>query len=81
MSDCTFLYEIIGGLGEIALSFGWFWIRYQFSTIMDLMFGAAGLNVVTKGKICLFAFGFGLSAAVLVSKSMLANSIVVLLSG
>ena len=59
----------MGGFRKIALNFGWFWIRYQFSIIMDLMFGAAGLNVVTKGKIFLFAFGFGLSAALLVSKS------------
>ena len=61
MSDCAFLYELIGGFGKIALSFGWFWIRYQFSIIVDLMFGAAVLNVVTKGKICLFVFGFDLS--------------------
>ena len=48
--------------GKIALSSGWFWIRYQFFIIMDLIFGAAGLNLVTTDKIFLRALGSCFSA-------------------
>ena len=59
---------MIGGFGKIALSSGWFWIRYKFFIIMDLIFGAAGLNLVTKGKIFLCALGSCFSATILLSK-------------
>ena len=81
MNDCAFLYLIIGSLGKIALSFGWFLIRYQFSIIMDFMFGAAGLNVVTNGKICLFGLGLCFKASLLVSNLTSANAFLVMVSG
>ena len=68
---------MIGGFGKIALSSGWFWIRYQFFIIMDLIFGAAGLNLVTKGKILLRAFGSCFSATFLLSKFISARVLVI----
>ena len=69
------------GFGKIALNSGWFWIRYQFFIIMDLIFGAAALNLVTKSKIFLRALGSCFSATFLLSKFISATVLVIKVSG
>ena len=44
----VFCYDTIGGCEKITLSFGWFWIKYQFFN--SISFGAAGLYLVTNAK-------------------------------
>ena len=72
---------MVGDFGNIALlTSGWFWIRYQF-LFVDLIFGAAGLNLVTKGKIFLRALGSCFSATFLLSKFISARVLVIKVSG
>ena len=72
---------MVGDFGKIALlTSGWFWIRYQF-LFVDLIFGAAGLNLVTKGKIFLRALGSCFSATFLLSKFISARVLVIKVSG
>ena len=72
---------MIGGFGKIALSSGWFWIRYQFIIIIDLICGAAGLNLVIKGKIFLRALGSCFSATFLLSKFISTRVLVIKVCG
>ena len=72
---------MIGGFGKIALSSGWFWIRYQFFIIMDLIFGAAWLNLVKKGKIFLRALGSCFNATFLLSKFISTRVLVIKVCG
>ena len=72
---------MVGDFGKIALlTSGWFLIRYQFF-IVNLIFGAAGLNLVTKGKIFLRALGSCFSATFLLSKFISARVLVIKVSG
>ena len=50
------MYDTIGGCGNITLSSGWFSIKYQLFNSISLTFIAAGLYLVTKGKIFLRVF-------------------------
>ena len=50
LRGCVFLYDTIGGCGKITLSSGWFGIKYQFFNSISLTVGAAGLYLVTNGK-------------------------------
>ena len=67
LRDCVFLYNTIGDW-KIALSSGWFWIKYQFFNNISLTFGATGLYLVTNGKILLCVLGFCCKAAPLLSR-------------
>ena len=81
MRDFAFLQEMIGGFGKIVSNSGWFWIRSQFFIIMDLIFGAAGLNLGTKGKIFLRVLGSCFSATFLLSKFISARVLVMKVCG
>ena len=71
---------MVGGSGKVALSSSWFWIRYQFFIIMDLIFGAAGLNLVAKGKIFFRTLGSCFSATLLLSRFISAKVLVIKVS-
>ena len=61
------LYDIIGFCGKILFKCGWFSIKNQFLDSIFLMFGFAGLNSVTKGKIFCFPLGLFFNDALLPS--------------
>ena len=75
-----FLEDTIGGCGKITLSSGWFWIKYQFFNSISLMFGAAGMYLVTNGKIVLRVLGYFCKAALLLSKSTSAKVLLIWVS-
>ena len=77
LRSCVFLYDTIGGCGKIMLSSGWFGIKYQFFKSISLTFGAAGLHLVTNGKILLRVLGFCCKAAFLLSKFISAKVLLI----
>ena len=78
MRGCVFLYDTIGDCGKITLSSGWFGIKYQFFNSISLTFGAAGLYLVTNGKILLRVLGFCCKAALLLPKFISAKVLLIL---
>ena len=80
LRDCAFLYDTIGGCRKITLSSGWFWIKYQFFSSISLTFGAAGLYLVTNGKILFWVLGFFCKASFLLSKFTSAKVLLIWIS-
>ena len=77
LRGCVFLYDTIGSCGKITLSSGWFGIKYQFFNSISLTVGAAGLYLVTNGKIFLRVLGFCCKAALLLSKFISAKVLLI----